>query len=93
MSDGNNPIRLHKFVGIGPPVADLVMLDHMQPLAQQALPQKQEQTSATLNQGGAPFLVETADQCAGIEGHPLENLALPIHSLTVGQNSVHLCIL
>lgn len=33
MSDGNNPIRLHKFVGIGPPVADLVMLDHMQPLA------------------------------------------------------------
>lgn len=60
MSNVNNPKGLHRFVEIGPPVAHLIMVDCMQPLAQQALPQKQEQTSATLNQGGAPFLVGTA---------------------------------
>lgn len=87
MSDVNNPKGLHKFVGISPPVADLIMVDCMQPLAQQALPKKQAWTSATLKQDGAPFLVDTADQCAGIEGYPLENIALPTHSLTVGQNS------
>lgn len=68
------------------------MVGYGQPLPQQALPQKQEQTSAILNQGTAPLLVETAGSCAGIEDHPLESLALPTHSLTVAQNSVNLCI-
>lgn len=89
----NNPKGLHKFVEIGPQVADLIMVDYTQPLPQQALPQKQEWTSAILNQGTAPLLVEIADCCAGVEDHPLENLALHTHkSLTVAQNSVHFCI-
>lgn len=69
------------------------MVDYVQPLALQALAQKKEPISATLKQGGAPCLVETADWCAGIEGRSLENLALPTHSLTVRQSSsLHLSI-
>lgn len=49
MSNVSNPKELHKFVRIAPPpVADLIMVDYVQPLALQALTQKKEPISAAL---------------------------------------------
>lgn len=52
----NNPKGLHRSVEIGPPVADLILVDYMQPLPQQTLPQEQEWISATLTKAVHPYL-------------------------------------
>lgn len=40
MSNVNSLKVLEKYMGIGPPVAVLIMVDYMQPLASEALQQK-----------------------------------------------------